>query len=410
MSVNFFCHYRNCTHIQRVVFYVPKGENFCPPEKNKSEVGEVQETEDEISSSPEDLMAVSSEAKQEGAQYIQDATQQLQQLTEKSPRDQIRDYLADNQLLQEYYQKSREHLSQELNSLKERAKGTKIAQYVEKLADEYLRDFDGQMLNLFKTLDLKNNAAVISRILQNNHSVHFILPGEMLDGELYTFRSSDVAAAKVVGKNTIAINTDFNFGSYELFKSVFIHEFLHEYVQGFRGSGTSQVLSEGVTEMLATDVIGFSDKGSEGAYVNETAIATTLYKADPKALLEWYAGALSDDEYQAVLRQKMNPEFVDKVFNIGENNRKLRNEAFSKTIETVNKFSVRLKYLTDNEREDIYHQCLLYVLGSGFHNKDFELKLKKIGLIELFYKLSDLKRKIYEKGEAFYKELQGLQK
>ncbi len=182
--------------------------------------------------------------------------------------------------------------------------------------DELIDHWDSYIWKICEQLDLKNNPQLILETSKDTVT----LPGiklEPLEGTIYGYARSLQAHPESKIQFEAAIHVAFDpfkksIDQANKLTEAVIHETIHAFLYSFCNKATTNpFLNEGMTTYITDMIVGKNLTG----YNNNFALVGALNKLDSKALLNWYTGVITYDEYSEHIRDILSEYYPPEVVN-----------------------------------------------------------------------------------------------
>ncbi|MFH0821010.1 MAG: hypothetical protein V1908_04510 [Candidatus Peregrinibacteria bacterium] len=320
---------------------------------------------------------------------------------EKKEAKNLNEYLADDPELKAHVEAYRKSLFEEMDQLVQSVKEEpSLTESCQRMVNTLKINWDTIVFKLFRLIDLKNNPEMRARILKNKQAPHFefetTLPLRTFGQSVRTRNENGVIKLSYLS----ILNSD------ELYQ-VTIHEFAHAYVQDMKGhTFLAGPLFEGVTEVISSEL---RDPQNE-AYVKEKQIATMLFALDKDALMDYYVGADSIEQFAERLTKTIQSRgktpaeteiIIDKILNLDPI---FRNYEFG--AKQLNFLTNRLPKKADSYTDTKNARRIIDAKNSDEQRRIiFEIVPNAQEAEDILRGLHDLQWEYYRENENFYPNL-----
>lgn len=234
--------------------------------------------------------------------------QKVPQQKEGEPRKNIglEEYCAGNEQLKAFCANYKAEFTESVMNFSSAAAGTRLAQFAARLAEDLPQSIDGMLLILFKTLGVKENPALLSKITVKR-APQIVFNAQLLKG---------VEAEHHEGRIEMNPNGDFQ-NNYDVFKHVLTHELFHDLCENGGEHEENPVITEGGIELLAQEVSGASYSSQ---YAERVQLARHLLQLNRQAFITWLSAGGSNASFQEAITKNLtertkNPEGAKKMAN-----------------------------------------------------------------------------------------------
>lgn len=322
------------------------------------------------------------------------------------PYEKVFQYLSFDEKLLKLYTAFRDRFERNLAQFKSDTEPTPYTSVGERLYNDFLAEFDEQMLRLFKLFDVASNPVAGYQILDLS-KVPVIYIDVLTPGVLAEARNiANTPPAMVIADD---IDCTINFSE---MKKIFVHELLHLTAQNnyVERNSKQRLLNEGITQMITEEILLAN---YNHGYGKEVEVATALARLDKESLFEWYQGG-SQAMYQTKLEVKLGAVYgtqeankiVSTLFSLTDRERKLIGENFGDMLEKLNKLRPPISKKSSQLLSEAF--SALFLRGMKF--SDLVITLRKVAEEEKDEKVRAMINKniddLWAKRDALFDEVE----